>query len=247
MSRKSRIYAPGCPTQRFRQSRFLCGFRTIFDQFYFAFPDGCELHLESAANCHRLHPAQYDVTCNVLPLVSCQCYVILMPRGSGAKGRSPFSHIKSRQHKAHRLQSLEDVVSRELGAPYMVPHLPDTGHIMLTPVARGGGGGGRANPTAPSLWEKTVAAMWRTRSLHLSRTEAQYLTPHPVEGVPWEDRWATMQHLTQLASKGFVATTGEGVGLYGAVCPLPKRLQHLYSCRPVEPVHVQQPGDPRLH
>ena len=36
--------------------------------------------------------------------------------------------------------------------------------------------------------------------------------------------------------------TGEGVELYSAVCPLPKRLQHLYSCRPVELVHVQQPG-----
>ena len=104
-----------------------------------------------------------------------------MPRGSGAKGRSPFSHIKSRQHKARRLQALEDVVSWELGAPYTVQHLPDTGQIMLTPVAGGGGG---ANPTAPSLWEKTVAAVWHIRSLHLSRTEAQYLTPHLVEGVP---------------------------------------------------------------
>ena len=93
-----------------------------------------------------------------------------MPRGSEAKGRSPFPHIKSRQHKARRLQLLEDVVSRELGAPYMVQHLPDRGQIMLTPVAGGGGG---ANPTAPSLWEKTVVAVWRIRSLHLSRTEAQ--------------------------------------------------------------------------
>ena len=56
-----------------------------------------------------------------------------------------------------------------------------------------------------------------------------------------------MQQLAQPASEGFVATTGEGAELYGAVCALPKRLQHLYSCRPVEPVHVQQPGDPRLH
>ena len=90
-------------------------------------------------------------------------------------------------------------------------------------------------------------AVWCIQSLHLSRTEAQYLAPHLVEGVPWEDAWATIQQLAQPASKGFVATTGEGVELYGAVCPLPKRLQHLYRCRPVQPVHVQQSRDARLH
>ena len=74
-------------------------------------------------------------------------------------------------------QSLENIVPRELGAPYMVQHLPDTGQIVLTPVAGGGGG---ANPTAPSLWEKTVAVVWRIPSLHLLRTEAQYLTLSPT-------------------------------------------------------------------
>ena len=132
-----------------RISRDFCA---IFEQFCCTFPDGCELHLECAANCHRLHPAQYEVTCSVPPLVFFPCCVVLMPRGSGSKGRSPFSHVKSRQHKARRfqsledkarrLQSLEDVVSRELGAPYTVQHLPDTGQIMSMPVAGGGGGGG---------------------------------------------------------------------------------------------------------
>ena len=56
-----------------------------------------------------------------------------------------------------------------------------------------------------------------------------------------------MQQPAQPASEASVATTGEGVELYGAVCLLPKRLQHLYSCRSVHIVHVQQPGDPRLH
>ena len=199
-------------------------FRAIFQQFSCAFPDGCELRLESAVNCHRLHPAQYEVTCNVLPPISCHCCVIFMPRGSGAKGRNAFGHIKSRQHKARQLKSLEDVVSRELGAPYAVQHLLDTGQIMLTLVAGGLCG---AHPTAPTLWEKNVATVWRIRSLHLSRTEAQYLTPHLVEGVPWEDMGATMQQLAQPVAEGFVATTGEGIELYGAVCPLPKRLQHL--------------------
>ena len=97
------------------------------------------------------------------------------------------------------------------------------------------------------MWEKTVAAVWRIRSLHLSRTEAQYLTPHLVEGVPWEDVWVTMQQLAQPTSEGFVAKTGDDTELYGAFCPLPARLQHLYRCQPVEPAPVQQLGNPRLH
>ena len=56
-----------------------------------------------------------------------------------------------------------------------------------------------------------------------------------------------MQQLARPAAEGFVATKCEGIKLYGAVCLVPKRLQHLCSCRPVKLVHVQQPGDPRLH
>ena len=77
--------------------------------------------------------------------------------------------------------------------------------------------------------------MWRIRSLHLSRTEAQYVTPHLAEGVPWEDMWARMQQLAQPTSEGIEATPGEGIKLYGAVCPLPKRLQHLYLGGPICP------------
>ena len=134
--------------------------------------------------------------------------------------------MKSRQHRARRLRTLQGVVSGELGAEYLVKHLPDTGQIVLTPVDGGVG----ALPTAPSMWEKTVAAVWRIRSLHLSTTEAQYLTPHLVEGVPWEDVWVTMQQLAQPASEGFVAKTGDDTELYGAFCSLPARLQHLYRC-----------------
>ena len=65
-----------------------------------------------------------------------------------------------------------------------------------------------------------MAAMWRIRSLHLSRTQAQYVTPHLIEAVPWEAVWATMQQLAQLVAEGFIAMTGEGVELYGAVCPV---------------------------
>ena len=49
-------------------------------------------------------------------------------------------------------------------------HLPDTGQIVLTPLDGGGGSG--ALPTAPCMWENTLAAEWRIQSLHLSRIEA---------------------------------------------------------------------------
>ena len=62
-----------------------------------------------------------------------------MGRGSGDKGKKAFAHIKSRQHQARRLRTLQDVVSGELGAEYLVKHLPDTGQIVLTPVDGGGG------------------------------------------------------------------------------------------------------------
>ena len=104
-----------------------------------------------------------------------------MTRGPVDNGRNAFAHIKSKQHQKHRLKSLQQVVSRERGAPYAVQHLRDTGPIVLTPVDKNGD---RACPTAPSLREKTVATVWRIRSLHLSRTEAHYLIPHRIEGVP---------------------------------------------------------------
>ena len=56
-----------------------------------------------------------------------------------------------------------------------------------------------------------------------------------------------MQQLAQPASGGFVAETRDDTELYGAFCPLLARLQHLYRCPPVDPAHVQQPGNPRLH
>ena len=75
----------------------------ILELFSCAFLDGCELRVESAINCHQLHPAQYEVGCNVLRPVSSECCVIFMACGGGVKGRSAFAHVKSRQHKAHRL------------------------------------------------------------------------------------------------------------------------------------------------
>ena len=61
-----------------------------------------------------------------------------MGRGSGDKGKKAFAHVKSRQHRARRLRTLQEVVSGELGAEYLPRPLPDTGQIVLTPVDVGG-------------------------------------------------------------------------------------------------------------
>ena len=61
------VQLPGLPTKVCRKSPFLRHFRAIFEQFCCAFPDGSGLRPESTVNCHRLHPAQYEMTCNALP------------------------------------------------------------------------------------------------------------------------------------------------------------------------------------
>ena len=96
-------------------------------------------------------------------------------------------------------------------------HLPDTGQIMLPPVA--------CVCVCVCVCvckpygNDPMGQVWRIRLLHLSRTEAQYLLSHLVEGVPWEDVWATVQQVAQPAAEGFVGMTGEGFELYDAVCP----------------------------
>ena len=57
--------------------------------------------------------------------LTCIAYCLLsvffvMGRGSGEKGRKAFTHIKSRQHRARRLRTLQYVVSGEVGAEYLV-------------------------------------------------------------------------------------------------------------------------------
>ena len=103
-----------------------------------------------------------------------------------------------------------------------MPHLPDTGQIVLTLVAKGG-----TNPTAPTLWEKTVAQCGTSgHSIH--RRPRRNTSPLIYSRVypAYEDVWATMEQFAQPVAEGFLAPTGEGTELYDAVCPLPKRLLH---------------------
>ena len=49
--------------------------------------------------------------------------------------KEPF-HLVADRTRRRRLQELQQVVTKELAAPYTVKYLPDTGQIVLTPETR---------------------------------------------------------------------------------------------------------------
>ena len=49
--------------------------------------------------------------------------------------KEPFHSLAGRTQQ-RRLQELQQVVTKELAAPYTVKYLPDTGQIVLTPETR---------------------------------------------------------------------------------------------------------------
>ena len=102
-------------------------------------------------------------------------------RGDGARPKEPF-HLVADRTQRMRLQDLHQVVSRELGAPYTIKYVPDTGQIVLTPETRVT----HTVQPQPNMDESLIMAVWRIRLLHLSRTEARYLVGSTTYGVVWE-------------------------------------------------------------
>ena len=90
-------------------------------------------------------------------------------------------------------------------------------------------------------------AVWRIRSLHLSRTEARYLVGSTAYGVVWDRVYGMLQQLALPESRAFTAYMGDDTAIHGADCYLPDRIGHLYKCRPPPPSDIMQPGDRRLH
>ena len=90
-------------------------------------------------------------------------------------------------------------------------------------------------------------AVWRIRSLHLSRTEAPYLVGSMAYVVVWEQVYGMLRQLALPKSRAFTAYTGDDMANYGAACYLPDRIGHLYKCRAPAPSVIMQPGDRRLH
>ena len=142
-----------------------------------------------------------------------------------------------------RLHELQQVVTKELAAPYTVKYLPDTGQIVLTP-------GTRVVATVqpePTMEERLIMAVWRIRSLHLSRTESRYLVGSMTYGVVWDQVYGMLRQLALLESRAFTAYTGDDTAINGAGCYLPDRIGHLFKCRPPPSSDIMQPGDRRLH
>ena len=91
--------------------------------------------------------------------------------------KEPFHLLADRTRR--RLHELQEVVTKELAAPYTVKYLPDTGQIVLTPERRVVA---TVQPE-PTQEERLIMAVWRIRSLHLSRTESRYLVGSITYGV----------------------------------------------------------------
>ena len=165
-----------------------------------------------------------------------------MPCGDGARPKEPF-HLVADRTRRRRLQEVQQVVTKELAAPYTVKYLPDTRQIVPTPETRVV----LAVPPEPTMEERLIMAVWRIRSLHLSRTEARYLVGSMTCGVVWDQVYNMLQQLALPESQAFTAYTGDDTTIHGAACYLPDRIGHLYKCRPPAPSDIMQPGDRRLH
>ena len=145
--------------------------------------------------------------------------------------------------RRRRLQELQQVVIQELAAPYTVKYLPDTGQIVLTSETR-------VVVTVqpePTMKKRLIMAVWRIWSLHLSRTESQYLVGSMTYGVVCDQVYGMLRQLELPESRAFTAYTGDDTAIHGAACYLPDRISHLYRCRPPPPLDIMQPGDGRRH
>ena len=104
--------------------------------------------------------------------------------------KEPF-HLLADRTRRRRLQELQEVVTKELAAPYTVKYLPDTWQIVLTPETRIVA---TVQPE-PTQEERLIMAVWRIRSLHLSRTESLYLVGSITYGVVWDQVYGMLRQL----------------------------------------------------
>ena len=81
-------------------------------------------------------------------------------------------------------------------------------------------------------------AVWRIRSLHLSRTEARCLVGSMPYSVVFDHVYGILRQLTLLESRAFTAYTGDDTAIHGAAFYLPDRIGHLYKCRPPPPSDI---------
>ena len=152
-------------------------------------------------------------------------------------------HLLADCTQRRRLQELQQVVTKELAAPYTAKYLPDTGQIVLAPETR-------VVVTVqpePTMEVRLIMAAWRIRLLHLSRTESRYLVRSMTYGVVWDQVYGMLWQLALPEARAFTAYTGDDTAIHGAACYLANRMGHLYKCQPPPPLDIMQPGDRRLH
>ena len=79
-----------------------------------------------------------------------------MGHGDGARPRQ-FFHLLSDRWKRRRIQDLQQVVSKELAAPYNAKYLPDTAQKVLSLETRVT----LIVDPDPSMEERLVMAVWQ--------------------------------------------------------------------------------------
>ena len=60
----------------------------------------------------------------------------------------------------------------------------------------------------PTMEERLIMAVWRIRSLHLSRTESWYLVGSITYGVVWDQVYGMLRQLALPESRAFTAYNG---------------------------------------
>ena len=122
-------------------------------------------------------------------------------------------------------------------------YVPDSGQIVLTLETRVT----RTLRTEPNMQKRLIMAVWRIRSLHLSRTEARYLVGSMSYGVVWEQVYGMLRKLASPESRVFSAYTGEDTAIYGAACQLPNHIGQFYQCQPPPLSNIMHLGDRPVH
>ena len=146
-------------------------------------------------------------TCDKCPPRSKGLVPHTMPRPE-----EPF-HLLAGHAQRRGLRELQQVVTKELAAPYTVKYLPDTGKIVLTPKTR------VVVTVQPEITmeEWLITVVWRIRSLHLSRTESRYLVGSMTYGVVWDQVYGMLLKLALPKSRAFTAYTGDDTAINGLV------------------------------
>ena len=137
----------------------------------------------------------------------------------------PFSGLSSRRQQLRRLRDLQDAVSASMAEPYRAHQQPD-GVVLLVPVRAERGMDADAEAI---LRTKVHHAIWRCRSMALSRTESAYLLPDLDASITVRDFRKGLRELATPASR-LVSIPG-AVPIDGAIVDLADRIRHLFECR----------------